>query len=400
MPRAVSRPVLKELRRRPIPPGVARRQVKSTAIIADLERVIAARVGAPSSMRTRLAHRHRAVFDAKVASSIRADDRAILAVLGTATKTVRTAKAQGIRVFLDVAICHHGYIRELMRQEAQLVPDYAPTLQGHDFSDELIRNHQEEFAAADHLFVLSTHARRTLLDRGVDETKMIKTELGVDLVLFGPRGHRPDATFRIIFVGQITQRKGISYLVEAFRQAAIPSSELLFVGEVIGTPRPWIEVPGVRHVPPVPRAELPALYRSADVYVLPSLAEGFPLTTLEAMACGLPVIVSENTFAHDVLTEGHDGFVVPIRDAGAIAERLLTLSRDPDLRSRMGIAARQTAERYPWRRYGEHVIRQVRENLPEGQSADLSDCVDPQGSDGRERSHEGIGAGGRSDAGG
>ena len=362
-PAAVSRPVLKELRRRPIPPGVSRRQVKSTAIGADLARVVAVRAGAPSSLRTRLAHRHRAVFDAGVANRLRAEDRAILAVLGTATETVRTAKRRDIQVFLDVAICHHGYIRELMRQEAQLVPEYAPTLQGHDFSDQLIRNHEEEFAAADRLFVLSTHARKTLLARGVDETKMIKTDLGVDLGLFTPGHSRSDGVFRIIFVGQITQRKGISYLIEAFRRAAIPSSELHFVGEVIGTPNPWIRVPGVRHVPPVPRAELPALYRAADVYVLPSLAEGFPLTSLEAMACGLPVIVSENTFAHDVLTEGHDGFVVPIRDAGAIAERLVTLYRDPDLRARMGIAARQTAERYPWRRYGEHVTSHVRADL-------------------------------------
>ena len=144
----------------------------------------------------------------------------------------------------------------------------------------------------------------------------------VNLDLFRPRQRPVDDVFRIVFVRQITQRKGISYLVEAFKRASIPKSELVLLGRPIGSVDPWAQIPGVKHVPLMPRSQLPAVYANADVYVLPSLVEGFGLTGLEAMASGLPVVLSEHTFGSDVITDGVDGYVVPIRDPESIAERL------------------------------------------------------------------------------
>ena len=74
---------------------------------------------------------------------------------------------------------------------------------------------------------------------------------------------------------------------------------------------------------------------------------------------GLPVIVSENTSAYDVVTDGQDGYVVPIRDAGAITERLRRLHDDPALRARIGAAARLRAEEFGWDRYHERVVEIV-----------------------------------------
>ena len=100
---------------------------------------------------------------------------------------------------------------------------------------------------------------------------------------------------------------------------------------------------------------LPAIYASADVVALPSLFDAFPLVVLEAMACGRPVIVSENSGAADFVRDGVDGFVVPIRDATAIAERIEFLRERPELRERMGLAARSRASEYPWSSYGARV---------------------------------------------
>jgi glycosyltransferase involved in cell wall biosynthesis len=99
--------------------------------------------------------------------------------------------------------------------------------------------------------------------------------------------------------------------------------------------------------------------------VFPSLVEGFGLTALEAMACGLPVILSSNTFAEDVITDGVEGFIVPIRDSAAIAERLRLLAADPELRARMGAAARRTAEQHSWTRYGRQIVGIFRDLLPQ-----------------------------------
>jgi len=113
----------------------------------------------------------------------------------------------------------------------------------------------------------------------------------------------------------------------------------------------------------MPRTELPPVYASADVYVLPSLGEGFPLTSIEAMACGLPVIVSEHTFADDVITNGVEGWVVPIRSSAAIAEHLRTLALDATLRAQMGRASRRRAEQFPWTSYGNRIVRIVGTDL-------------------------------------
>jgi starch synthase len=361
LPRALGRPVLTELRRRAAPAGLASDQVQRTATATELLRIAVARRSKSPLWQRRMMHALHARFDAGVERRLSAGDGALFTALGTAPRAVQKAHRIGVPTVLDVPIAHSGWVRQTMREEARLVPEYAVTLQGHDFPDWMLAANAEEFRVADVLLVLSSHERRTLVAYGVDESKMIEIPLGVDLELFAPVPARQarDEIFRVIFVGQITQRKGLSYLVEAFERAALPASELLLVGPIVGSDAPWRATSGVRHVAAVPRAALPALYASANVYVLPSLAEGFPLTQVEAMAMGLPVIVSENTSAHDVVTDGQDGYVVPIRDAGAIAERLRLLYDDADLRARMGAAARRRAEQFGWERYHERVVEIV-----------------------------------------
>lgn len=368
LPKAIARPVLRELRRRTLPEGVPPECVRRVAAVTDLQRVAASRLHLPTKVRTRLAYRHRAAFDREVAGRLRNGDRALFGMLGTATESVRAARRVGVKTLLDSQISHFGWLRDLMREEAMLVPEYAATLQFHDVRDSVIAAYQVELELADCIFVLSSHARRTFLERGADDSKLIDMPLGVDLELFSPRPREDDGVFRILFVGQVTQRKGLSYLVEAFKRARIPRSELLLAGEVIGTAKPWISVPNVRHLGPMPRRDLPRVYASADVYVLPSLAEGFPLTSIEAMASALPVILSDHTFAHDVIVDGVNGFVVPIRDPDAIAERLRVLAGDRDRRAALAMAARRTAEGYPWSDYGNRIVQAVASELGRGLS--------------------------------
>jgi glycosyltransferase involved in cell wall biosynthesis len=203
--------------------------------------------------------------------------------------------------------------------------------------------------------MLSTYHQRTFESIGVDPERMFIAPLCVDSDLFTPADEPPEGTFRVAFVGQITQRKGISYLVEGFKRAELADAELMFVGRPVGPTQPWIDEPNVRYVPAVPRFELPEILRTAHAIALPSILEGFGATALEGMACGLPAIVSENSLGHDVVEDGVDGWVLPIRDPDAIAECLRKLYDDRNLQRTMGRAARAKAEQYPWERYGEAV---------------------------------------------
>jgi glycosyltransferase involved in cell wall biosynthesis len=97
-----------------------------------------------------------------------------------------------------------------------------------------------------------------------------------------------------------------------------------------------------------------ALLQTADVFVLPSIQEGSALVTYEAMASGLPVIITKN--CGSIARNGQDGFIVPIRDPGTLANRLTAFAREPALRRSMGQAARRHVLDFSWERYGERLV--------------------------------------------
>jgi len=155
-----------------------------------------------------------------------------------------------------------------------------------------------------------------------------------------------------LFVGGLGQRKGLSYLLEAV--ALLPESvELTLVGMKTTEHCAPLNAALKRHrwIPTLPHSEVLREMSRHDVFVFPSLFEGFGLVILEAMSQGLPVIATEHTAGPDLIEEGRSGFIVPIRSAQAIAEKLDLLASDPGLLSDMKIAARETAERHSWAQY-------------------------------------------------
>ena len=111
-----------------------------------------------------------------------------------------------------------------------------------------------------------------------------------------------------------------------------------------------------RYVGPLRNSELVALYRDSDLFCMPSLVEGFGLVYLEALACGLPVIATPNTGAADIVREGREGFIVPVRDAESLASRLEWAYTHRDELREMQFAARKLAEKYSWSAFRKGVV--------------------------------------------
>lgn len=362
MPSWAQRRLATELRRRELPSAISASSVDHTCSVLDALTAAAGRMPISRAVAPSLVRLRDAVFDRAVARRLQSADDGVVTVAGAAERTLSAAMHAGVTSFLECPIAHHRAIRRLLREEAKLQPEYASTLQLHDLPHRLERRLEQEIRLADRLLVLSSYQRQTFVDEGVDPKKILLVPLGVDTQVFRPSSRPTDPIFRVIFAGQITQRKGISYLINAFRSAQISSSELLLLGRIVGTDTPWRHYRGVRHVDHVPRWELPEYYGVSDVYVLPSLVEGFGLTAIEAMSCGIPVIVSDHTFGRDVVTDGKEGFVVPIRDTAALAERLTYLFENPDERRTMGLAARARAEELSWEQYGEAIVSALTTN--------------------------------------
>jgi glycosyltransferase involved in cell wall biosynthesis len=297
----------------------------------------------------------------RAAVSAVADSDALVASFGVALDAFEREDATTVRV-LDYPIAHHEYARRLLAEEARLRPDMALTLQFNRWPTFVTDWWDQECAAADLILVGSTFVRDTFLAQGFPATKLAVSPYGVDVHLFSPSQAPPDI-FRALFVGQVGQRKGIGYLLDAWALAQelgiSRQAELVVVGSLVGDARSVLALGDLfRHVPAVPMATLPPIYRSGSVFVLPSLIEGMPLVVLQAMASGLPVIVTPAA-AGDVVRDGIEGFIVPPRDPGAVADRLLTLDADPDLRLRLGLAARRRALEYTWDAYADRVLQEI-----------------------------------------
>ncbi len=352
----VGRALLSQLRRRAVDEAVGRAQRYPTARLREVTLTAAIRLGMSTRALGRLVSWRNSAFEAAVAGALEPEDTDLIVPAGSAYEPLIQAKRSGVRGWLDCPIAHHDFASRIQLEEAQRTPEYAESLQISTVAQK--QRLDREIVAADRVIVLSNFQRRTFVEAGVSPSQLDVLPLGVDIDLFHPRPRRRSGPFTIGFVGQVTQRKGISYLAAAFDAMRPAGARLLMVGRPIGTTRPWMR-DGVEHHAAVARATLPTFYDQMDVFVLPSLVEGFPLTALEAMASGIPTIVSENTFGSDVVHDGRNGYVVPIRDVDAIVDRLETLAADDDLRARMGAEARVTAEQFSWDAFGRRLVELV-----------------------------------------
>jgi glycosyltransferase involved in cell wall biosynthesis len=151
-------------------------------------------------------------------------------------------------------------------------------------------------------------------------------------------------------------RKGIPYLLEAFRSLHHPAKHLRIVGPVQNDIRPWLgsqDLDSVEILGRMPQSRLVEFMSTSHVMVLPSIEEGLALVQGQALACGCPLISSQNTGGSDLFSHGIEGFIVPIRSAQAIADGLQQLADDPALQRSMSEAALKRVKSLGgWKDYG------------------------------------------------
>ena len=210
-----------------------------------------------------------------------------------------------------------------------------------------------KWALCDRVLVPSPHCLASAVALGCDPSRLV-------VVPYGLPEHWLDAVSdpepgRVLFVGQVGLRKGSHVLAAACR--LLQARGVRLSCRVVGPQGVDVRHPllaGPRYLGAMPRSRIRSEFLRADVFVLPSLAEGMALAALEAMACGVPVITT--AAAGSPLRDGVDGFLVPAGDPEALADRLQQLLGDRHLRARMGAAARRRAAQFTWRQYGQRLL--------------------------------------------
>jgi glycosyltransferase involved in cell wall biosynthesis len=161
----------------------------------------------------------------------------------------------------------------------------------------------------------------------------------------------------ILFVGHAGVQKGFIDLLDAYRLLLHPNKRLLLIGTLSSPAKELLHccnLEGIEYLGHVPNAQLSDYYNQASVFVLPSIQEGLAMVIGEAMACGCPVIASTNTGASELITDGQEGFVVPIRRPDMIAGRMQQLADDFQLVQRMRLSSVARMQHLQgWNQYGE-----------------------------------------------
>jgi glycosyltransferase involved in cell wall biosynthesis len=269
-------------------------------------------------------------------------------------EAIQICRNSGIPCAVDHGSFHMVSEKKIMMEEARRWSLPVPKDLAADW---VIDRENAEFELADHVFVLSKASKRSLIREGVAEEKIFVNPCGVDLSGF-IQGKKTESGFRILQVGVISFKKGVLDLAKAFSLAGIKGSELELVGGGLESSglRKLIEKlanTSVRFTSPMPQNQLKERYHQASVFVLASLSDGFGMVVTQAMACGLPVIVTENVGAADLVQDGINGFVVPIRSPEVIAEKLIFLRDNPKIAAQMGERARETVMKgFSWHDYG------------------------------------------------
>jgi alpha-maltose-1-phosphate synthase len=281
-----------------------------------------------------------------------------------AATTFKKAKQQGILCLYDLPIPYYQMTGDIMRQEAELFPALAPAIENLRESPEKIDRKQQEIQLADRIFVASSISKQSLLDINVDAEKISTIPYGAPVDYFQPQPKQDD-TFRALFLGQISPRKGVHYLLTAWENLKLHNAELVLVGQN-RFPTGWLEQYSdvCKYVSSIPHLLLNQYYSRASVFVFPSLIEGFAMVLLEAMACGIPIITTPNTAGPDIITDGIEGFIIPIRDVAAIEEKLEWCYSHPQELAAMGRAARRKAEELTWGLYRQRLASQVKALFP------------------------------------
>lgn len=289
--------------------------------------------------------------------------RAVYAYEDCAEHLLETACDLGVRRIYDLPIAYWETSRRLLQEEAERYPEWEPTLLGTRDSDEKLARKTREIDLAELVICPSNF----VLDSLPDKTRMAKLCV---VVPFGSptfdkletverkRGQNP---LRILFAGSLTQRKGLADLFAAMKLLNSKSVELVVMGSLL-RPLAWYreKLPRFTYEPPRPHADVLRLMRTCDILVLPSIVEGRALVQQEAMACGLPIIVTRNAGGDDLIAEGETGFLVPIRSPEALAEKISWCATNRASISGMAIAAERRASEFTWSGYGEAILASIR----------------------------------------
>ncbi len=280
---------------------------------------------------------------------------ALIGISGSSLKTGAEVQRRGGRFICDRGSSHQRFQEQIVSDEFRR---WGVTTPVSDIRDTV--REEAIYAMADAISVPSTFSARSFVEMGVPATKLHLITYGVRLDRFKPAAlpqPSPTGRFEALFVGSVGLRKGVPYLLQAFAQLQHPHKRLRIVGSIssdLVEALKRLPTDGVEFLGSQPQARVAEMMAESHLLLLPSVEDGSGLVLGQAMACGCPVVASTNTGGPDLITDGVEGFIVPIRDPAALLGCMQRVVDDPELWLRMRAAALERVRQIGgWVEYGD-----------------------------------------------
>ena len=261
---------------------------------------------------------------------------ALVVCSGSGLHAMRAAKSHDIITILYTGRAHVVHRRAVLEEECRRFG-----LPGPPLDERLITKQLWEYGEADYVLTPTSYIRGTFEAHGYPSERLLCLPIGCDPRAFSP-GTKRDTAFRVVACAGLSE--GVRYLLDALRDLDRDNVELVLLGGTDPQTRRLLAgyAGRLRVAGRAGQARTAEMLREGSVWVDASIDGGDGMTTMQALACGLPAICTVNSAGPDVVREGEDGFVVPARDAGALGVRLRELYDHPETLTRI---ARSTAER-------------------------------------------------------
>ncbi len=277
--------------------------------------------------------------------------KALIGWSGMSLKSFTEAKRNNKIAIVERGSCHISHQYELLSHEYSV---YGKIFK----KDKRVEDCElAEYDMADYITVPSLFAKKSFTDRGFDDSKIFVNNFGVSS-FFAPTGNK-SSKFIILYVGTLSIQKGLIYLFKAMHLLGWPESqyELWLIGTVSNEIKeiiPSLSRPNWKFFGHIDHHELASYISQCSVMVHPSIQEGLSMVLSQVMSCGVVPIATTNTGGEDIISDGENGFIVPIRSPEKIAEKLTLLFEDKVLLEEMQEKAKNYAHKFStWDNYGE-----------------------------------------------
>jgi glycosyltransferase involved in cell wall biosynthesis len=268
------------------------------------------------------------------------------------------AKELGIQCSYELPIAHWATVRRLLAEEAERYPEWEPTLESTREPEEKLCRKEEELRLADRI----TCPSQFVMDSIPLE---IRQKTPCQISPFGTPPHKPvgferfrkNDNLKLLFVGSMSQRKGLADLFEAMKLLNGEPVSLSILGQPSMPMEFYLKrLAEFAYFPPCPNSKVREIMKEHDALVLPSIVEGRALVQQEALSCGIPIIVTPNAGSEDLVEDGKTGYLIPIRSPKKIAEAIRAMIENKNHKEEIRKLCQIKAKQYSWSSYAQRII--------------------------------------------